>query len=210
MRASLVVLALVLVSGAARAIDAQPPGPGWKEANREDDLVIFTRDNSTVGSRDIVAITEASAPPKAVYAVVTDFENYAKFMPYTKEAKVVARKSDTSLTVYSFLSPPLVDDRDYVIEVTLAPDGNKNNGNYKSSWVAVPQAVPERSGVVRVKINTGSWFMEPLDGGKRTRITYTLSTHPGGSIPNWVANKSNTVAIPDLFKIVRTEAAKRK
>jgi hypothetical protein len=114
MRVSFAFLALVLVSGAAQAIEAQPPGPGWKEANREDDFVIYTRDNEKVGSRDIVAITEASAAPKAVYAVVTDFENYAKFMPYTKEAKIVSRKSDTALTVYSFLSTARQIDRDAV------------------------------------------------------------------------------------------------
>ena len=205
-----VFAALVALSATASALEAQAPGAEWKEANREDDLVIFTKDNANVGTRDIVAITEADAPPKAVYAVVTDFENYAKFMPYTKEAKLLSKDSETRLKVYSYLSPPLVDDRDYVIDVTLTPGDAAGANVWKSSWVAIPDAAPARDKVVRVRINTGSWLMEPLDGGKRTRITYTLSTHPGGSIPTFVANKSNTVAIPDLFKIVRSQAAKRK
>ena len=70
-----------------------------------------------------------------------------------------------------------------------------------------PAEVPEKDGIVRVKINTGAWILAPLAGGKRTRITYRVSTNPGGSIPTWLANKSNTTAIPDLFKAVRKRAA---
>ena len=46
-----------------------------------------------------------------------------------------------------------------------------------------PEAEPEVEGVVRVKLNEGSWLAEPLNGGKRTRLTYTLLTNPGGLIP---------------------------
>ena len=54
----------------------------------------------------------------------------------------------------------------------------------------------------------GAWILEPMGDGKKTRVTYQLHTHPGGSIPSWIANKSNTIAIPDLFKAVKTRSEK--
>lgn len=209
MRSSLFALALLLALD-VRALEAKRPGPDWEEANRNDTLVIFTRDNPKVGSRDIVAIMEADAPPKAVFAAVTDFANYTSFMPYVKESTLVSRQDDTHLTVYALLTPPLVDNRDYVLDVTLAPGNESNGGVYKSSWTPAPEKAPLREKVIRIRINTGAWILEPIDGGQRTRVTYQLSTHPGGSIPNWIADKSNTVAIPSLFKVVRAEAARRK
>ena len=63
-----------------------------------------------------------------------------------------------------------------------------------------------RPRVIRLKVNTGSWTMEPIDGGKRTLATYQLLTDPGGSIPTFIANKANTKALPELFSRVRKRA----
>jgi ribosome-associated toxin RatA of RatAB toxin-antitoxin module len=195
--------------GPAAALEAASPGPGWVEAKKSDDLVVFARENGAVGTRDIVAVSEFAASPTAVYRVVTDYAHYADFMPYVKEARVLERKSETRVSVYAHISPPLVDDRDWAIDVQLTPGSASNGSVFKTEWTATPDAVPVRDGIVRVRMNKGSWTLEPLDGGKRTRVTYRVSTHPGGSIPSWVANKSNTVAIPDLFKAVRKRAGAR-
>lgn len=206
----LLILCLTLssVAVAQSRLQVASPGPGWEEANRRDDLVIFTKDNSSAGVREIRAIGDIDAPPKAVFAVLADFENYAKFMPYTKESKLIATLGTSELITYQLISPPLVSSRDYYIRVRTTVPANENAGVYKSEWTAVPDHQPERKDVVRVRINTGSWTLEPLDGGKRTRATYALLTHPGGSIPSWIANASNTTAIPDLFKAIRKRAGK--
>ncbi len=205
---ALAVLAITALAPRARALDAKAPGPGWEEAKRTDDLVIFTRDNPKVGTRDIDAVSEVDAPPAVVFEVVTDFDHYVDFMPYVKESKTAKRLSATELVVYSLLSPPIVDDRDYYIDVKTTTGSAANQGVYTSAWTSRPSYGPVRDGVVRVKINTGAWVMEPLDGGKRTRLTYHLSTNPGGSIPTWIANLSNTKAIPNLFQAVRKRSVK--
>ena len=84
-----------------------------------------------------------------------------------------------------------------------------NGGVFKIGWEAVPEAQPEVEGVVRVKLNEGSWLATPLNGGKRTRLTYTLLTNPGGLIPAFVVNLSNTIAIPELFEAVKKRSAEK-
>lgn len=201
---------LFVLARPGQAIDAESPGAGWKEANRKKDIVIFTRDNPKAGAREIHAVSEVDAAPEVVFRVVGDFENYAKFMPYVKESKILETKGPTLLYVYALLSPPLVSDRDYAIEVKRTAGSDANGGVYTSAWTSKSEMQPERDGVVRVKLNTGSWTIEPLDGGARSRLTYRLLTHPGGSIPDWIANKSNTIAIPDLMKAVKGRAAEFK
>lgn len=182
------------------------PDDSWAQASKNKELVIFTKDNEAAGVREIRAHTFVDAPPAAVFKAVGDFNNYADYMPYVKESKIL-KKDGNTLSVYSRLDPPLVSQRDYIIEVKLSPGNAANGGVYKSEWKGTPEAQPERNKVVRVRLNTGAWTLEPADGGKRTRLTYSLLTNPGGSIPRWIADKSNTVAIPDLFKAVKKRAA---
>ena len=106
------------------------------------------------------------------------------------------------------ISPPLVSERDYVIEVKLTR-GPSNAGTWKSEWTAKPDGEPERDGVVRVKLNTGSWTIAPGATATTSRVTYALHTSPGGSIPDFVANKSNTVAIPKLIEAVTQRCARQ-
>jgi hypothetical protein len=84
-----------------------------------------------------------------------------------------------------------------------------NGGVFRSEWTASPEAEPEVKGVVRIRLNDGSWVAEPISGGTRTRLTYTLLTNPGGLIPDFVANMSNTVAIPKLFKAVMKRSVEK-
>ncbi len=193
-------LVFSLAIPAAQALDAKSPGAGWTEVYRTGELVIFTKD--LVAGRGIVAIAEMDAPPEVVFNVVSDFDQYPDFMPYVKESRVLSRKNDSELMTYTRIAPPFVSERDYPLEFKMTRGTPANNGVFKTEWTARPETQPEVDGVVRLKLNEGSWFAEPLDSGTRTRLTYTLLTNPGGLIPAFVANMSNTIAIPKLFKAV--------
>jgi len=204
-----VLLAAVAVAvphvASAKRVEAASPGPGWEEANRSDELIIYAKENKEAGVREIRAFAEMDFTPEQVFQVLFKLEEYAQFMPYTLESKLVEKLGENEVISYQRLSPPLVDQRDYYIKVKVTKAATPT-GTFKTEWTAVPDHAAEVKGVVRVRLNTGSWTFEPLDGGKRTRVTYSLLTHPGGSIPGWLANQSNTIAIPDLFKAVRKRA----
>ena len=65
-------------------------------------------------------------------------------------------------------------------------------------------------GKVRVTIATGNWLFESLQGGKATRVTYTIRTDPGGSIPSWIANRANRKAVPDVMRAVFKQSKKSR
>lgn len=205
---SLVIFALAVACSipSARALDVKSPGADWIEAYRTGELVIFTKDVE-VGRR-IVAIAEVEASPEVVFNVVNDFDHYPDFMPYVKESRVLSRKSDSEVMTYTRIAPPLVSERDYPLTFKMTRGTPANGGVFKTEWTARPDAQPEVEGVVRIRLSEGSWLAEPLDGGRRTRLTYILLTNPGGLIPTFVANMSNTIAIPKLFEAVMKRSAR--
>jgi ribosome-associated toxin RatA of RatAB toxin-antitoxin module len=202
------ILVLASISPLTWAFDVKSPGPEWAEAKRSHELVIFIKDVSE--GRKIIAVSEVNALPEAIFNIVSDIENHSEFMPYVKESRILSRSSDTELVFYQRIAPPFVSDRDYPLRFTMTR-GTPANGNvFKTEWTVTPKTIPEIKGVVRLTLNDGSWLIEPTDGGKRSRLTYTLLTHPGGMIPDFVVNQSNTVAIPKLFEAVKKRAAEKK
>ena len=200
-------VAAVFTASSVQALDVKSPGADWTEAYHTDKLVIFTKD---VGEdRKIIATAEVEAPPEVVFKVVSDFEHYRDFMPYVKESRVLTRKGGNEVVTYARIAPPFVTERDYPLKVRMTRGSPSNGGAFKVEWTANPEAEPEVEGVVRVKLNEGSWLATPINGGKRTRLTYTLLTNPGGLIPAFVVNLSNTIAIPELFEAVKKRSAEK-
>jgi hypothetical protein len=200
-----IAFALALLASSVEALDVKSPGPDWAEAYRTGELVIFTRDIE-IGRR-IIGVAEVEAPPEVVFNVLSDFEHYPEFMPYVEESRVLSRKGESELVTYARIAPPLVSERDYPLKVRLTR-GSPSNGNvFKVEWTPSPDSWPEMEGVVRVKLNEGSWHVAPLEGGQRARLTYTVLTNPGGLIPDFVISMSNTIAIPELFKAIKKRAA---
>jgi hypothetical protein len=187
-------------------VEKEKLGAGWTEAYRSGDLVIFTKDVEE--GRKILAVSDIETPPVIVFKVLSDFEHYRDFMPYVKESRILDRKSTGETITYARIAPPFVSERDYPLVVRTTPGEASNGDVFKIEWIAAPEIEPEVKGVVRVRLNEGSWRGEPRDDGSRTRLTYTLLTNPGGLIPDFVLDLSNTIAIPELFDSVRKRSIK--
>lgn len=201
------VVVAIFAAAPAQALDVKSPGPDWTEAYHTSELVIFIKDVNE--GRRIVATAEIAVRPEIIFGALSDIEHYADFMPYVEESRVLSRGSDASVITYARLAPPLVTDRDYVLKVRMTRGTASNGGAFKVEWDTVPDVLPEIDGIVRIKLNEGSWLMQPLDTGTRTRLTYTLLTNPGGLIPAFITNLSSTIAIPELFRRVEMRSVQK-
>ena len=63
---------------------------------------------------------------------------------------------------------------------------------------------------MRVKVATGSWQFDSVQGGKATKITYTVRSDPGGSIPSWIANRANRQTVPDVMRALLKQSKKSR
>ncbi|MHB8879785.1 MAG: SRPBCC family protein, partial [Myxococcaceae bacterium] len=121
-----------------------------------------------------------------------------------EEAKVLSSEGgDKVIIFYSVINAPLVDRRDYCIRILDESNWADPKATLKVSWKASDKCIPEKEGLVRVKINDGYWTLAPRDNGTKTFATYYVFTDPGGSIPKWIANKANSTAVPNVFEAIR-------
>ena len=185
------------------------PNDGWKLAATTHDVTIYSRVRAGSPIKEFKASGKIDAPSSIVWAVIQDFENYPRFMPYTIESRFVKREAD-ALVGYQRLSPKICADRDYTLRVRSKSWAATDGTAYLNWWTAANElGPPEKAGVVRVKICEGGWLIEP-DGRDKTRATYSVYTDTGGLIPPFVANHASQTGISRLFDAVRKQAKNPK
>lgn len=203
---------LILHALALTLLTADMSGPGWEQAAKEDGVTVFSRQKPGSSVKEMKALGLIDAPPEAVWKALRDYEHYKETMPYTEVSQVISREGGDKVTYfYSVVNAPMVDRRDYVIKLIDESEWKDGKGFLQVSWTAVERKEhPPTEGIVRVKINDGIWRLEPREDGKKTFATYFVFTDPGGSVPNWIANKANSVAVPNVFNAIRKTVSTRK
>lgn len=195
---SLVLIPLLLLSA---------DEPRWKLAAEDDGIKVYGREREGSEVREMRAIGLIDATPQEVWKVLRDLEAYTRTMPYTEEAKVLKKsEGDKETLFYSCLNTPLVSRRDYIIKLVDESDWKEGKGFLKVTWTAINDQdalKPVKEDIVRVRVNDGYWLLEPREDGKKTFATYYVYTSPGGSIPNWIANKANGIAVPKVFASIK-------
>ena len=104
---------------------------------------------------------------------------------------------------YSLIDAPFVSKRDYTLRIVDESDWKDGKGFLKTRWTSSEKGPAVKDGVVRIKVNDGSWLLEPRENGTKTFATYFVFTDPGGSLPTFIINKANSSAIPDVFAALR-------
>jgi hypothetical protein len=201
------LLVLPLARGDEPSLSADT---GWQRIDEKSGVTLFSRKRVGSDIKEFKGTGIIEAPPGIVEKVIEDVDEYLAFMPFMAEARVISQQGD-KVTVYQRLNPPLVSNRDYTVLVEhgaiTRPDGTII---YRDTWQTDNDAGPaERPGVVRVKINEGSWLLEPA-GPNATQATYQIYTDSGGILPVFIVNHASQLAIPRLFEAVRKQALNPK
>lgn len=211
MRLPLFPVATIFLAAAWSANAGAPEGfapvdlkDGWKIAAKTKDVTIYSRPHPDSHLKEFSAVGPIDATTRAVHAVIDDFENYPRFMPFTVESRVVKRDGD-SVIGYQRLSPKICADRDYTLRVWKTSWPAKDGPVFRSQWTSANEfGPPEKKGVVRVKVCNGTWLLEP-ESAIRTRATYSVFTDTGGLIPAFLANYASQSGISRLFEAVRKQ-----
>src|SRR5262249_35423792 len=197
----------IFLAGSLTAFAAEESantGDYWKLSTREKNVAIYSRLRQGSPLKEFKAVGAIDAPTDAVDAVIDDFQNYPKFMPYMTECRLIKRNSD-SIVEYQRFSQKICADRDYTLRVWKKSWPATDGLVFTSHWSPANElGPPEKKGVVRVKICEGKWLLEP-DGAVKTRATYLIYTDTGGLIPSFIANRVSLTGITKLFAAVRKQ-----
>jgi len=201
------ILLFALRSSNCFAGDA-PAGDDWTLSSQSNDVSIYSRIHPGTTTKEYKAVGSVDAAPRTLLAVLDDIETYPKFMPYISECRVLKRDKN-SVVSYQRVSPPFCTDRDYSLRVRHETKSTKDGVVYICRWELANELGPaERPDILRLKTNEGSWTLEPADGNT-TRATYCIYADCG-SLPGWLANKANQIAIGKLFEAIRKQVKDAK
>lgn len=157
------------------------------------ELKTFPVDGSSTPRIVMRAVMEL--PPQKIWQIVSDCSTYKDHLPRVAASRLL-RKDGNKVTC----------------EVTIAMPFPLSN------LTAVTEAVHEESdkGMARrwklvrgdYKVNTGSWEIRPLEGGKSSLVTYTVHAEPNTAVPDWIRESAQKKALPEMMERVRAEAGK--
>jgi ribosome-associated toxin RatA of RatAB toxin-antitoxin module len=164
------------------------------------------------GSAHAVAVPEIraevvfDAPPASVHRVLTDYDQFARFVPEVAQSRVLRRAGDVRWVYQRLEFPPPVAPREYLLRITdrLHP----RPGVYATiAWSATAPAgssVPDSDAVTPKRFD-GHWVLRPARGGRATAATYGVDFDPGGSLPGWLI-----AAMADRYALSVIEALRRR
>lgn len=211
-RCTVSLVFLLLFTGAPLARPDEGPtlsaDTGWQQVEEKDGITLYSRARLGSGIKEFKGTALISAPAGTVEKVLEDIGSYTNFMPYVTEARLISQDGNEVVT-YTRLNVPFVSNRDYTVRVehgtARGPGGIMI---YRDTWQTANEEGPaERRGIVRVKVNEGSWLLEQSSpDGDATQATYQIYTDSGGVVPAFLVNQGSRIVIPRIFEAIRKQA----
>jgi len=173
----------------------------WLLEREKKGIKVFTKKSRWGRLKDSKAeMLLPNAKAEELVKFLCDYDNYPNWVPRCREAKVLARISDTEFIAYMiFKSPWPVADRDCVLRVRIQRD--PATGAITINETSEPHYVTRRSNVIRIEQMFSLWRIVPQSDG--LMVTNENSTNPGGSIPDWLTNTQSVDNPYDIFTTIQ-------
>lgn len=159
----------------------------WVYLKEKDGIKIYKRQIDKY--HEVKLVTSFNVVPAALVKFFNSVSEYSKWGYKVVHSELLKRVSDTEFYYYATYDFPWpLDDRDVIMHSKITTDADTKIVTLVSN--AVPDYIPEKNGLVRVRKATVNWKLTPKTGNS-TEGEYTLSTDPGGLVPDWSVELAN-------------------
>src|SRR5262245_48788925 len=185
-RFALLALALITLSGMARAADERESS--WELLDEDDGIRVWKREIPGQELPGFRGETVMNAPVERIGHELEDYKHHTEWMDSCIASYMVKDLGGQHVIDYNRTHAPWpVWDRDVVLDSrwTLSPDRRLlviSFENTDPSWVPLPAntvRMPRLRGFYKM------WQMEP----NKTKVVYQVEADPGGSLPTWLAKR---------------------
>ena len=191
MRGPALVVAVMMLTAPAAA-RAQDPNPDWLRKIQSGDIALESHADPSGRGGQVKAMIDIAAPPQAVWATILDCQRAARMTPSVKRCTVLSRDASgrtevrEHLVKWSFLLPALHS----TSRLTLEP--------YRR--------IAFRCEGGDIKDCEGQWLLEPIAGGKATRVTYENRAAAPFGMPSGLAALAMRRDVPAALRALRRES----
>jgi ribosome-associated toxin RatA of RatAB toxin-antitoxin module len=167
--------------------------PGAADAANDTQVKVVEVDGSDTPK--IVVTATMDAPPEKVWAIVSDCATYKQHMPRVAASKELSKSGNQ-----------------HTCEVTIEmpfPLSNLTAVTQATHDEAAPKFA-RRWKLIRgdYKVNEGSWEVMPSKSEGKSFVRYTVHAEPNTAVPQWVREKAQKKALPEMIDRVESEAKK--
>ncbi|CAN5148398.1 SRPBCC family protein [soil metagenome] len=186
------VVAVVLLAGPKLALAAAAPSADWLRQIERGDIALEAHPDAGGRGGSVRAMIDIEAPPDAVWRTILDCQRAARMTPSVRRCTVLSRdpsgRSETREHVikWSFMLPAFHS----ISRLELDPQ----------------RRIAFRCVDGDIKDCDGQWLLEPLDGGKATRVTYENRARAPFGMPSGLAAMAMRRDVPAALRALRRES----
>jgi ribosome-associated toxin RatA of RatAB toxin-antitoxin module len=182
---------------------------GWEFIGETEKVRTYNREAPSSSIREVLAKAIIDHPVDRVFAVISDYERYADFMPYVKRSETLRKENGVRWVFQHLVFPFPISDRHYTIKISHLASRPKDDF-YCIEWTLDREEKVKREAPgITPAFNDGFWILRPIDQGKKTDVSYFLHTDPSGWLPAWIINMANREALPAVIQAVQQRAGQR-
>ncbi len=194
------LLILFLAAGGVYAQD------DWDLKTQKQGLEVYTRTFPDSKFKAIKVKLELEATLSQLVAVLMDVNTGASWVYATKTSVLLKQVSPAELVYYSEIKLPWpINNRDFIARLKVSQDPNTRIVTIDGP--TIPDYVPAKKDIIRVKRSEGKWIIAPTGKG-HIRVEYTLRTDPGGDLPAWLFNLFVTKGPVESFENLKEQLKK--
>lgn len=138
------------------------------------------------------AVAIVAAPPQRVWETIMDHDRFGEFMPSVEECRIV--EDDGRSRVVSYRLKVAWAEISYSLLLQYDPEKWRVEGGLDKSR---PHQIADTQ---------LAWDLEPLDGGSRTKVSYSVYLDSGRLMPAFVERLLTKRQLPTVLENVRNRA----
>jgi hypothetical protein len=179
---------------------------GWELKTEKEGLKVYTKAYPDSKFKAIRVDLDLQATLSQIVALLMDVNTGAEWVYATKTSVLLKQVSPSELVYYSEIKLPWpMSNRDFIAQLKVTQDVKTKIVTIDGP--VVPDYVPVKEGIVRVKRSVGKWLITPM-GPHHVKIVYTLRMDPGGDLPAWLFNLFVTKGPTESFKNLQEQLKK--
>ncbi len=157
----------------------------WTIAKNKDGITVLTRQLPNSNRLEYMATITVKANIKDIIKIMDDVPDYTKWIANLNSAKTLKKVNNNERYDYyvTYLPWPF-ENRDIIFHYTST---RNIDGKLIIDLTSVPDFIPQKNGIIRIKKASGYWKLIPSGQGKII-IIYQLNADPEGNFPNWILN----------------------
>jgi hypothetical protein len=158
----------------------------WNFIKEKDGIRIYTRKETNSSLKSFMGVADVQTTMAKVCSLIGNVRNTSWWDENVRQINVLSFEENKHMQYYLIYHAPWpVSDRDLCVDATITTDSMTGRRTIYS--VPLPDRIPEKPDLVRIRKYWQRWTIQPMDKGI-VHLVLEGFVDPGGSIPSWLYN----------------------